>query len=122
MLSIADNRILDGYPDDTDDNIHPLALSSVVLEAPHAISLLVPESLGGRVHAPASHVRLAVSSCGGSVAGADAWFFRLCVGATFGLVESCRGNEVLDDGRVDDEFMGRSLRGVGGCGFGNQSL
>lgn len=103
---ISEYCILDSDPDDAHDDVHALALAAVVLEAPHAVCLLVPEGLGGRVHAPAADVRLAVGACGsGVIAGGDVGIVGLDVGAALGLVQGRRGNQVLDNGRVDDELV-----------------
>lgn len=86
--SFTDPRILDGYPNDADNDVHALAFSPIVFEAPHTICLLIPERLSCRVHAPASNVRLSVCAGGSTVTGADVWLVGLDIGATLGLVES----------------------------------
>lgn len=61
-------------PDDADDDVHALALSAVVLKAPHAVRLLVPECLCCRVHASSTDVWFAVrSSRATAIACADEW-------------------------------------------------
>jgi hypothetical protein len=39
-------------------NIHPLALATLVLEAPHAVALIVPVRAARAVHAAAAHALL----------------------------------------------------------------
>ena len=74
-------------PDDADHNVHTLALAAIVLEAPHAVRLLVPEGLGSRVHPTASNVRLAVGGRSTTaIAGTDARLFSLVVAAALGPV------------------------------------
>lgn len=76
------------------------------------------------MHAPPADVWLSIR--GGrvadvaAVAGADARVVGLGLASPFGLVEGRGRDEVLYDGAVDDEFMGRSL-GAGGCRLGYKS-
>lgn len=56
-----------------------------------------------------------------AVAGADARFLGFGIAASLGLVQGRSGDEVLDNGAVDDELVGGPLRARGG-GLGNESL
>lgn len=76
------------------------------------------------MHAATAYVRLAVGSgraAAAAVAGADARLLRFGIAASLGLVQGRSGNEVLDNGAVDDELVGGPLRARGG-GLGNESL
>ena len=97
-------------PDDANHNIQPLLLSSLILETPHTIRLLVPVCAGGRVHSTATHMRLAIRVNGLAVLlrlGLDSW-----------LVQRCRGYEVLDDGAVDGILV--AWRAARGGRFGDE--
>lgn len=121
----SDGWALDSDPDDAHDDVHALALTAIVLEAPHAIRLLVPESLGSRVHAPAADVRLAVGAHGSIVvAGANMGVIGLAVATALGLVQGRGGDQVLDNGRVDDELVRGPLAAVaaGRRRLGDESL
>lgn len=102
-------RIADLYsdPDDSNDYVHALGLAAVILEAPEAVILLVPEGLGGRVHAAAAYVGLPVSG-GGVGAGGDVRFVGLGLAAALGLVETGGGHQVLHNGAVDHVLVRRS--------------
>lgn len=113
MIS-ANHGILHSNPYDAYDNVHALALAAVVLEAPHAVRLLVPERLCCRVHAPASNVRLAVGRERPAVARCDVWLLRFALDTALGLAQQRRRNEVLHNGAVDDKLVRRSLGARGG--------
>lgn len=101
-------------PDDADDDVHAFALAAVVLEAPHAVRLLVPERLGGRVHTAPAHVRLPIGGCRGWRVGAraDDGFVGFGVASALGLVERRCRHQMLHNGAVDDVFEGRRLRAL----------
>lgn len=105
-------------PYDADDDVHALALAAVVFEAPHAVRLLVPEGLGGRMHATSADVGLPIrgSRRGGVGARADVGFVALGVAAALGLIQSRGRHQVLHDGAIDDVFESWRLR-AGGCGL-----
>lgn len=86
------SRFLYADPDDAQDDVHALALAAVVLEAPHAVRLLVPEGLRGRVHAAAADVGLPIRGRRARrvAARADVWRVGLGVAAALGLVERRR--------------------------------
>lgn len=110
-LCIASHRnCLDADPNEHDDNIHALALTTVVLEGPHAVLLLVPKGPRGAVHAAPANMGFAMA---GSCLGArgDVRLLVFGLGAAAGLAERGRGHQVLDDGAVAGEFV----RGRGGA-------
>jgi hypothetical protein len=112
---------LDSYPDDADDNIHAFAFPSIVFEAPHAVGLLIPEGLCCRMHATTTHVRLAVGARSRTiVTSTDMRLLLFVIGTALGLVEGCCRHQVLDDGRVDNELVGRALGVVRGRRLGDQ--
>lgn len=102
-------------PYDADDDVHALALAAVVFEAPHAVRLLVPEGLGGGMHATSADVGLPVRGGrgGGVGARADVGFVALGVAATLGLVEGRGRHQVLHDSAVDDVLERWRLRARG---------
>jgi hypothetical protein len=93
------HSLYDSKPRHTDNNVQSPLLSSSVLESPHAIPVNIPESPGGRVHAPLA-----------GIAERTARGNRLV------------NNALLHDRAVDRETVGRGLGGFGGCSGGNQSL
>jgi len=95
-----------GNPNQHNYNIQPLALTTIVLERPHAILLLVPVRTRSAVHTPPSNMRLAIGS-GRLGAGRDVRLFGLGFGAAAGLVEGGGGNEVLDNGAVASKLEAR---------------
>lgn len=108
-------------PDDADDDVHALALAAVVFEAPHTVRLLVPEGLGGRVHAAPADVRLPVGSGRvAAVAGADARALLLDFASSPGFVEGRGRDEVLHNGAIDHVLMTGSLS-AGGSRLGYDS-
>lgn len=101
-----------GDPDEHDDNVKTLALATVVLVRPHAVLLLVPVGTGGRMHATAADVGLAVG--GGSCLGRRRDVRLLGAGlAALRLVEGGRGDQVLHDGAVAGELEARGRRALG---------
>lgn len=79
-------RHLDANPDKHNDHVHALALTTVILEGPHAVLLLIPVRTGSAVHAASADVGLAV---GGSSLGArrDVRLLFFGLGAAAGLVQ-----------------------------------
>ncbi len=74
-------------PNDADDDVHALALAAVIFEAPHTVCLLVPECLGGGVHASSADMWLSVRSGGIiTVTCCNARAVGLCFASAFGLV------------------------------------
>lgn len=84
-------------PHHTDHDIHPLALTTLILVAPHAVLLVVPECSACRVHPSPSHLLVPAQA----IAAYPSWVAK-----------------VLDDGGVYDEFV----LGRGGFGLGDERL
>ena len=102
--------LLHANPHNAHHNIHPLALSALILETPHAITLIVPVRAARAVHAATAHApHFARFLC-----------FRLGFAACApGLAQ------VLDDCAVDGEFIAVAVgrvRVAGGRGFGDEGL
>lgn len=114
LSSFSLNPTLEGNPDEHDDHIKPLGLA-IILETPHAVRLLVPVARCRAVHAAAA--RLSLLAGGGSslrrgrLALGTGAGRRTCAG---GLVELRGGHDVLHDGAVDGELVGRGGGTLGG--------
>lgn len=103
----------DGDPDEHHNYIKTLAFTAIILEGPHAVLLLVPVGACGTVHSSSTDMGLSVR---GSRFGArrDVRLFRLDLGATTGLVQGGRRDEVLHDGTVACELERGSRSTLGG--------
>lgn len=94
-LSLAPFRKLESnrHPHDANNDIHALLVAALVLEAPHAVLLVVPVRADGRVHAAAADGH--------------------------GLAAPRHGRQVLDDGAVDG-VLEAGLRGRAAAGFADE--
>ncbi len=97
----------------TDDDIQPLIFTSLVLEAPHAIRLLIPIGPSCTMQASPPDMRLAIGTCSFRLHIARGRCFTCFCGSACiwsrcsRFVERRGGNEVLNDGAVHCEFVTR---------------